>query len=164
MKYSADIKLHFDLEKDDEENVSLAAVIDAVCDVFKVGRSQLLSPKRPAYLARARQAAYYLGWLKTKNSTPMIGRYMERDHTSVIYGRDTCIRHMKNDEEYAKNVEKAFELSKRYHKIRQIQSKAEAERFTKRVQKILEEESQRVDPKIMAGGDRAVADFYNSEG
>jgi len=158
------LEVNLDWDEQSKKQVSLAAVIHAVCDVFKVSREQLLSPKRPAYLASARQAAYYLGWRDTRNSTPQIGRAMERDHTSVLAGRNVCIERMRHDEESSKNVEKAADLSQVYNKARREMLATSSERVRERVRKILEEESKRLEAKGAVCRKGAAESFFNPNG
>ncbi|MEP1231454.1 MAG: chromosomal replication initiator protein DnaA [Litorimonas sp.] len=58
----------------------------AVCDVFKVTLTDMVSKRRARIIARPRQVAMYLCKKKTKRSLPDIGRrFGGRDHTTVMH-------------------------------------------------------------------------------
>jgi chromosomal replication initiation ATPase DnaA len=64
---------------------AIADIQDEVCAAFEVSRMDLLSPRRAANLACARQIAMALAKHLTKRSYPEIGRRFERDHTTVLH-------------------------------------------------------------------------------
>lgn len=100
-----DITVDVDFDEEEMENISFSSVIDAVCEGMVVPKELLLSKSRPAFLCEARFIAYYLGWLMTQRSLPSLGRHMGRDHTTVLYGRDKCIRLMREREGFKDKVE-----------------------------------------------------------
>jgi len=58
----------------------------AVCDVFKVTLTDMVSKRRARVIARPRQVAMYLCKKMTKRSLPDIGRrFGGRDHTTVMH-------------------------------------------------------------------------------
>jgi len=58
----------------------------AVCDVFKVTLTDMVSKRRARVIARPRQVAMYLCKQMTKRSLPDIGRrFGGRDHTTVMH-------------------------------------------------------------------------------
>ena len=58
----------------------------AACAFFQVSLEELLSPRRSAHLAWARQVAMYLTRELTSESLPAIGRHFGgRDHTTVLH-------------------------------------------------------------------------------
>jgi chromosomal replication initiator protein len=70
-------------ERDAEPSV--AAVQEAVCSVVGVTAGDLLSPKRTARVARARQLAIYLTRELTSLSLTQIARAFQRDHSTVLH-------------------------------------------------------------------------------
>lgn len=61
-------------------------IVDAAARRYGVKRSYILSERQDAAVVEARHLAMYqmrdqLGW-----SYPWIGRFLDRDHTTVIYG------------------------------------------------------------------------------
>lgn len=67
---------------------SMDRIVEAVCVAFDVPRQPLLSDWRRRKFSRPRLVAYWLSLLDGTRSTPMVGRYFARDHTSIIYGRN----------------------------------------------------------------------------
>jgi chromosomal replication initiation ATPase DnaA len=61
-------------------------VIHHVCNVFEVSERELISWKRQRYLAVARWAAYYTMYHGLQYSYPKIGKIMDMDHTTIMYG------------------------------------------------------------------------------
>lgn len=62
-------------------------VVDAVVEVFRVDRAELLGRRRPKSITDARQVAYYVLRETGFMSFPMIGKLMgDRDHATVIHG------------------------------------------------------------------------------
>ena len=107
-----EININVDVNLETEiENVALTSIIDAVSEVFLVPKRELLNHQRPAYLTQARFAVYYLGWLVTKRSLPSIGRFMDRDHTTIMHGRNRAIEIMRNNKQYKEKVELAREIA-----------------------------------------------------
>jgi chromosomal replication initiator protein len=65
--------------------VTLEQIQDAVCSVHGIERTDLLSPRRSAKVARARQLAMYLARELTPLSLSEIARGFDRDHTTVMH-------------------------------------------------------------------------------
>jgi chromosomal replication initiator protein len=66
-------------------SVTLEQIQEAVCSVHAVDRGELLSPRRSAKVARARQVAMYLARELTPLSLAEIARGFGRDHTTVLH-------------------------------------------------------------------------------
>ena len=96
MNVNVDVKIELDLN--DIEYISLTSVIDAVSEVFGVSVREIMSPSRERRLARTRFAIYYLAWLNTRHSFPSVGRYMGRDHTTIMHGRTRAIELIRKDD------------------------------------------------------------------
>jgi hypothetical protein len=96
MKVNVDVKIELDLN--DIEYISLTSVIDAVSEVFGVSVREIMSPSREQRLTRTRFAIYYLAWLNTRHSFPSVGRYMGRDHTTIMHGRTRAIELIRKDD------------------------------------------------------------------
>lgn len=65
----------------------LRRILSAVADASGVSEIHLLSRRRARGLARPRHIAIYLACERTAFSLPEIGRFFDRDHTSVMHGR-----------------------------------------------------------------------------
>jgi chromosomal replication initiator protein len=64
---------------------TVIAIQEAVCSVLGVSREDLLSSKRTARVARARQLAMYLTRDLTSLSLAQIARQYKRDHSTVLH-------------------------------------------------------------------------------
>ena len=65
---------------------SLDEIVEHVRHEYRVGRSDLLGPRRTQSIARPRQVAMYIARVLTTLSLHDIGRYFgRRDHTTVLY-------------------------------------------------------------------------------
>lgn len=91
------INVDVKLTEEDIEYVALTSVIEAVSEKFQIPKREIMSHARQQRLARARFAICYLGWLFTKRSFPSIGRFMGRDHTTILHGRNRAIELIRHD-------------------------------------------------------------------
>ena len=66
--------------------LELDRIAQAVCWAWNVAFDELRSQNRKLYIARPRQAAFLLAHELTGKSTPQIGRYFRRDHSTVLHG------------------------------------------------------------------------------
>lgn len=154
--------------------ISLVSVIEAVCEVFGVTREELFCHARPPRLAHPRFAMYYLGWLNTKRSLSSIGRFMERDHTTILYGRDKCIELKRSNEEYADKLEAAKELAFEIELRKELAAKQELSEIQKKVEeqekrenearRKLEKTRQSLSKKGVLCGDKVIFARVNSYG
>lgn len=72
-------------------------ILKFVCEEFKISDDDLKSPSRKRTIARPRQVLMYLACMDTMCSTIWIGRRLgNRDHTTVMHGRNTIHRMMEN--------------------------------------------------------------------
>lgn len=78
----------------------------AVARYYKMTVKELLERTRRHAVARPRQVAMYLAWRYSQASLPDIGqRFGGFDHTTVLYARDMVIQRMKDDKEFAGEVD-----------------------------------------------------------
>lgn len=61
-------------------------ILEAVCATFGETRSDLISPQRRQKLCWARHAFWRLARRHTRMSLPALGRWLNKDHTSVMSG------------------------------------------------------------------------------
>jgi chromosomal replication initiator protein len=73
-------------------------IIAAVCEAYQVNDTDLLSERRGQPIAFYRQIAMYLCCRLTFHGLPTIGRVFKRDHTTVLYARDSIAQKRNNDE------------------------------------------------------------------
>lgn len=69
-----------------------ASIEERACRVFKVTRNELRSDRRNAHVVLARQFVMYWVCRLTELSLPQTGRFMGRDHTTVLHGRKNYIK------------------------------------------------------------------------
>ena len=74
-------------------------IVAAVCKVYRVSDTDLLSERRTQPIAFYRQIAMYLCCRLTFHGLPSIGRLFNRDHTTVLHARDTIAQKRNSDEE-----------------------------------------------------------------
>lgn len=65
---------------------SLEQILEAVSKSLKVGRLDLFSHHRLPHLVEARQMFYWFARVYTARSYPEIGRFLKRDHCTVMHG------------------------------------------------------------------------------
>jgi len=68
------------------QNVALRDIAFEVCEYFKLSKADLFGKSRTKQHAHPRQVAFYLAYRLTKRSTTQIGKYFNRDHTTVMHG------------------------------------------------------------------------------
>lgn len=64
----------------------LHAILIDVCDRHNVSHQDLLSPRRFRNLVRARHEAWWLAYTQSEASYPAIGKFFNRDHTTIMFG------------------------------------------------------------------------------
>lgn len=69
-----------------------ASIEERACKVFKVTRNELRSDRRNAHVVLARQFVMYWVCRLTELSLPQTGRFMNRDHTSILSGKRAYVR------------------------------------------------------------------------
>lgn len=85
----------------------------AVCDVFKVTLTDMVSKRRARIIARPRQVAMYLCKKQTKRSLPDIGRrFGGRDHTTVMHAVKRIDELRANDATFNAQIEAVEALLK----------------------------------------------------
>lgn len=81
-------------------NLSLEDVQYFVCNHFRVSIEQLRCSKRKRTFVRARHAFAWLAYHFTKYSVSEIANHLQRDHTSIMYGRDTVAESLDINDNY----------------------------------------------------------------
>jgi chromosomal replication initiator protein len=89
---------------------SATAIQEAVCTLLRVRREDLLSPKRTARVARARQLAMYLTREMTELSLVQIAREFGRDHSTVLHAIRNVERQLGTESEADALIHKARNL------------------------------------------------------
>jgi chromosomal replication initiation ATPase DnaA len=66
---------------------NIKRIAHRVCKAFGVTHKELTGPRRAPRIVLCRQAVAYWACRRTNLSLPQIGRYLERDHTTIMYSK-----------------------------------------------------------------------------
>lgn len=86
--------------------MTVADIVAAASEVFGVSERDILGPDRTAHFVRARQACFLVAHETVGLSMPVIGRLMNRDHTTVSFGVRRAQALAKADPDYAEEVQR----------------------------------------------------------
>ncbi|MDY7017866.1 MAG: chromosomal replication initiator protein DnaA [Nitrospirota bacterium] len=90
----------------ESQDISLEAVIDAVCRHFGIRVSEIKSKKRSSSILKPRQAAMYLARKVTQASLPEIGKiFGGKDHTTVMHAVRVVEKMIEKDEKLKGAIE-----------------------------------------------------------
>jgi chromosomal replication initiator protein len=90
----------------ESQDISLEAVIDAVCRHFGIRVSEIKSKKRSSSILKPRQAAMYLARKVTQASLPEIGKvFGGKDHTTVMHAVRVVEKMLEKDEKLKGAIE-----------------------------------------------------------
>jgi chromosomal replication initiation ATPase DnaA len=89
----------------DAAQVDMGTIIRVTSTYYGISRNDILSDRRTAHLARARQVAYFLCKNLSRRSFPEIGRkFGGRDHATIIHGVRKIERELRHDTALAHDV------------------------------------------------------------
>jgi len=71
----------------DQHCNTLEDIVRRICRATGITLTDIRSGRRSRHIAFARQAIFYWACRTTRRSLPEIGRYFERDHTTVLHGK-----------------------------------------------------------------------------
>lgn len=87
------------------QTVTMAQIIDAVCEFYNVNENDLKSACRAAKIVYPRQVAMYLCRELTPKSFPLIGRiFGGRDHTTALHAHRKITARVEDDERMADEI------------------------------------------------------------
>ena len=93
-------------ETEEEEDVTPEKIISAVCGYFKITKDDLVGKSKKADLVKARQICAYLMCDMLSMPLEVLGKkYLERDHTTIMYARDKMKKLMTLNDKIAKEIE-----------------------------------------------------------
>jgi len=78
-------------------NPTIKQIQTAVCARYGLTEAQLLGEQRGRYVAWPRQMAMYLCLSLTYNHLPKIAAAFNRDHTTVMHGRDAMMKRLREN-------------------------------------------------------------------
>ena len=79
---------------------TMKEILTIVADEFQVEEIHLMSKRRTLEITLPRHVAMYLGKQCTHQSFPQIGRFFNRDHTTVLHGVGVVERRMREDAKF----------------------------------------------------------------
>lgn len=94
-----------DIAFQDESEIDAGYIIEHVCKFYNLKKDELLSRKRTKEIALARQVAMYLILDILGLPQDAIGNIFGKNHSTVIYARDTILEMIKKDKKFATNIE-----------------------------------------------------------
>jgi len=68
------------------EEISLVSLLKAVCHNLDCTKEEMMSHRKNAGIVYKRHVMYYLAHKYNSSSLTMVGKFMNRDHTSIIHG------------------------------------------------------------------------------
>ena len=89
----------------DESEIDAGSIIEHVCKFYNLKKDELLSRKRTKEIALARQVAMYLILEILGLPQDSVGSIFGKNHSTVIYARDTITEMIKKDKKFATNIE-----------------------------------------------------------
>ncbi len=84
---------------------SMQEVRRAVCDFYDISDVDLTAERRTPSVVTPRHVAMYLCRTMTKRSTPIIGKYMGKDHSTVCHAYKKIARLLSTDAELRDEVQ-----------------------------------------------------------
>ena len=90
----------------DGRSVTMAEIVAKVANEWDVPLKLLMSQRRRADVVWPRHVAMYLCALDVRRSFPQIGRFFDRDHTSILYAERRVEKVLAIDKREAQKVER----------------------------------------------------------
>ncbi len=92
-------------EKEEQEDVTPEKIISAACGYFKVTKAELLGKSKKAELVKARQICAFLMCDMLSMPLQVLGKTMDRDHTTIMYARDKMKKQASLNDRIAKEID-----------------------------------------------------------
>ncbi len=92
-------------ESEEQEDITPEKIIQATCGYFKITKTDLLGKSKKAELVNARQICAFLMCDMLSLPLQVLGKAMERDHTTVMYARDKMKKQAKLNDRVAKEID-----------------------------------------------------------
>lgn len=83
---------------------SMAEILRLVCEEYELSEIELMAHRRHKKTCLARQVAMYLAKKSCHHSYPQIGRFFERDHTTVLHAVNITEVRIERDHEFQRRV------------------------------------------------------------
>ncbi len=92
-------------ESEEQEDATPETIISATCGYFKITKTELLGKSKKAELVKARQICAFLMCDMLSMPLQVLGKTMERDHTTIMYARDKMKKQASLNEKIAKEID-----------------------------------------------------------
>ncbi len=92
-------------ESEEQEDVTPEKIIAAACNYFKITKADLLGKSKKADLVKARQICAFLMCDMLSLPLQVLGKAMDRDHTTIMYARDKMKKQAELNDHTAKEID-----------------------------------------------------------
>ncbi len=92
-------------ETEEQEELSPEKILSATCAYFKITKAELLGKSKKAELVNARQICAFLMCDMLSMPLQVLGKAMERDHTTIMYARDKMKKQASLNDKVAKEID-----------------------------------------------------------
>ncbi len=92
-------------ETESQEDITPEKIIAAACGYFKITKTELLGKSKKAELVNARQICAYLMCDMLSLPLQVLGKALDRDHTTVMYARDKMKKQASLNDRVAKEID-----------------------------------------------------------
>ena len=77
--------------------MSLSEIMEATAEICQVPSDVIVARSKSRVASRARQAFMYVAVVDGKHSATAVGRYLSRDHSTVLHGCSAVRERMRHD-------------------------------------------------------------------
>ncbi len=92
-------------EAEEQEDITPEKIILAACGYFKVTKAEILGKSKKAELVKARQICAFLMCDMLSLPLQVLGKAMDRDHTTIMYARDKMKKQASLNDRTAKEID-----------------------------------------------------------
>lgn len=92
-------------ESEEQEDVTPEKIIAATCGYFKVTKADILGKSKKADIVKARQICAYLMCDMLSMPLQVLGKTLDRDHTTIMYARDKMKQQASLNDRVAKEID-----------------------------------------------------------
>ena len=92
------------ISKDKNREITPSLITDVVSEHLGISKEDILSSRRSADIANARQIAMYMCRILTEKPLESIGEYFKKDHSTVMHAIEKIKKNMKTNENLAATI------------------------------------------------------------
>ncbi len=93
------------VEAEEQEDITPDSILTATCGYFKIAKEEILGKSKKAELVKARQICAFLMCDMLTMPLQVLGKAMERDHTTIMYARDKMKKQASLNDKIAKEID-----------------------------------------------------------